>query len=244
MIAQIRAELLKLRSTRTTVSLVLGMIALVVLFSALTGLLSKTGQLTGSDNQRTLLSVGNLSAIFAALTGILLITGEFRFGTIRPTFLFTPRRSRVISAKLIAILLFGLLLGAVAEGIGFGIGYAALSGRGIHFALHGNDVALLFIGTVVGVALWGAIGVAVGAVVRNQVGAVVGVLAWIFVVENLVFGFVPSVGRFFPARAGDALVGLTTKHLLHPAGGGGILLAWAVAFALAGLVLTARRDVP
>jgi ABC-type transport system involved in multi-copper enzyme maturation permease subunit len=244
MIAQTRAELLKLRSTRTTVSLVLGMIALVVLFSALTGLLSKTSQLTGIDNQRTLLSVGNLSALFAALTGILLITGEFRFGTIRPTFLFTPRRSRVIGAKLLAIVLFGLLLGAVAEGIGFGIGYAALSGRGIHFALHGNDVALLFIGTVVGVALWGVIGVAVGAVVRNQVGAVVGVLAWIFVVENLVFGFVPSVGRFFPARASDALVGLTTKHLLHPAGGGGILLAWSVAIALAGLVLTARRDVP
>lgn len=244
MIAQTRAELLKLRSTRTTLALVLGMIALVVLFTTLTGLLSNTSQITGVENQRTLLGVGDLSAIFAALTGILLITGEFRFGTIRPTFLFTPRRVRVITAKLTASLLAGLLLGAVGEGIGFAIGYGTLAGRGIHFALHGNDVALLFIGTLVGVALWGAIGVGVGAVVRNQVGAVIGLLAWIFVVENLVFGFVPSVGRFFPGHAQDALVGLTTKHLLHPAGGGGLLLAWTVALALAGLALTARRDVP
>ena len=231
---QTRAELLKLRSTRTTLAMFLGMIALVVLFSLLTGLLSKTGQLTGSDNQRTLLGVGNLAAIFSALLGILLVTGEFRFGTIRPTFLFTPRRSRVVGAKLAAILLAGLVLGAVGQGLGFLIGYATLSGRGIHFALHANDVALLFVGTLVGV----------GAVVRNQVGAIIGLLAWVFVVENLVFGFVPSVGRFGPGRAQDALVGLTTKHLLHPAGGGAVLLAWTVALALAGLLLTARRDVP
>ncbi|MBO0714048.1 MAG: hypothetical protein J2P59_04795 [Acidimicrobiales bacterium] len=244
MIDQTRAELLKLRSTRTTLAMFLGMIALIVLVSALTGLLSKTGQLTGSDDQRNLLSVGNLAALFSALTGILLVTGEFRFGTIRPTFLFTPRRSRVVRAKLTAILLSGLVLGAVGQGLGFVIGYAALSGRGIHFALHPSDVVLLFVGTLVGVALWGAIGVGVGAVIRNQVGAVIGLLAWVFVVENLVFGFVPSVGRFGPARAQDALVGLTTKHLLHPAGGGAVLLGWTVALALGGLLLTAWRDVP
>lgn len=244
MIDQTRAELLKLRSTRTTLAMFLGMIALVILFSALTGLLSRTGQLTGGDNQRTLLGVGNLAAIFSALTGILLVTGEFRFGTIRPTFLFTPRRARVVGAKLVAILLAGLVFGAVGQGLGFVIGYATLSGRGIHFALHANDVVLLFVGTLVGVALWGAIGVGLGAVVRNQVGAIIGLLAWVFVVENLVFGFVPSVGRFGPGRAQDALVGLTTKHLLHPASGGAVLLGWMLALAVAGLLLTARRDVP
>ena len=40
MIAQIRAELLKIRSTRTTIGLLLGMIALILLFTLLTGLLS------------------------------------------------------------------------------------------------------------------------------------------------------------------------------------------------------------
>ena len=40
MIAQIRAELLKIRTTRTTVGLILGMIVLVQLFTLLTALLS------------------------------------------------------------------------------------------------------------------------------------------------------------------------------------------------------------
>ncbi len=41
MIAQVRAELLKIRSTRTTIGLVVGMIALILLFSLLSGLLTK-----------------------------------------------------------------------------------------------------------------------------------------------------------------------------------------------------------
>jgi hypothetical protein len=39
-IRQVRAELLKIRSTRTTVGLLLGMVALILLFVLLTGLLS------------------------------------------------------------------------------------------------------------------------------------------------------------------------------------------------------------
>ena len=40
MTAQIRAELLKIRSTRTTTGLILGMVALIVLFTLLTGVLT------------------------------------------------------------------------------------------------------------------------------------------------------------------------------------------------------------
>ena len=52
MIAQIRAELLKVRSTRTTLGLVLGMIALIVLFALLPGLLSNIGGLSTTEDQR------------------------------------------------------------------------------------------------------------------------------------------------------------------------------------------------
>jgi uncharacterized membrane protein len=173
----------------------------------------------------------------------MLATSEFRFGTIRPTFLFTPRRSRVVAAKLAAGLIAGIAFGLVGEGLGFGIGYVILAGRGIDYALDGSQTTLLLVGTLAGVALWGALGVGIGVVVRNQVGALIGLLAWGFVVENLLFAFVPSIGRFAPAKAGDALTGLTTKHLLPAAAGGATLLAWTIVFALAGTALAARRDV-
>jgi len=237
------AELLKIRSTRTTIGIVLGMVALILLFSLLSGLLSDAPSLTSTEDQRGLLSVGSLAGVFSALAGIMLVTSEYRFGTIRPTFLFTPRRSRVITAKLAAGLLAGIAFGLVGEGLGFAIGYATLTGRGIDYALNLDQTALLFLGTLAGVALWGALGVGIGAVVRNQIGAIIGLLAWGFVVENLLFAFVPSIGRFGPTHASDALVGLTTDHLLPAGAGGATLVAWTIAFALAAFALTARRDV-
>ncbi len=243
MIAQTRAELLKIRSTRTTLGLVLGMVALLLLFVLLHGLLSDTADLAGKEHQRDQLGFGTLAAIFAALAGILVVTSEYRFGTIRPTFLFTPRRSRVVAAKVVASLLAGLSIGVLGEGLAFGIGYAILKGRGVAIDLSGGDIALLLFGVLATTAIWGGIGAGVGAILRNQVGSVVGLLVWIFAIENLLFGFVPSVGRFTPGRAGDALIGDTTDHLLSPGAGGAMLVAWICALAACGLVLTARRDV-
>jgi ABC-type transport system involved in multi-copper enzyme maturation permease subunit len=243
MIAQARAELLKIRSTRTTIGIVLGMIALILLFSLLSGLLTKAGSLTSTEDQRGLLSVGSTAGVFSALAGIMLVTSEYRFGTIRPTFLFTPRRSRVVGAKLAAGLLAGILFGVVGEGLGFAIGYASLDGRGIDYALNAGQTTLLLLGTLAGVALWGALGVGIGMVVRNQVGAIIGLLAWGLIAENLLFAFVPSAGRFAPVHAQDALMGLTTDHLLPAAAGGAVLAAWTIAFALAAVGLAARRDV-
>jgi ABC-2 type transport system permease protein len=241
--AQLRAELLKIRSTRTTLGLVVGLIALVLLLSLLSGLLTKASSLTTAENQRGLLGIGSLAGVFSALAGIMLVTSEYRYGTIRPTFLFTPKRSRVVLGKVAAGLLAGLLFGVVGETLGFLIGYATLAGRGIDFALDGSEVALLLLGTFAGAALWGAIGVGLGAIVRSQVGAVIGLLAWGFVAENLLFAFVPAAGRFAPVHAGDALTGLTTAHLLGAASGGLVLLAWTAALALAGLAVVERRDV-
>ena len=243
MIAQTQAELLKIRSTRTTIGIVLGMIALILLFSLLSGLLTKPQHLTSTEDQRGLLSVGSTAGVFSALAGIMLVTSEYRFGTIRPTFLFTPRRSQVVAAKLAAGLLAGLAFGVVGEGIGFAIGYATLTGRGIDYALNGSQTTLLLLGTLAAVALWGALGVGLGVILRNQVGAIIGLLAWGFIAENLLFAFVPSVGRFGPVHAENGLMGLTSKHLLPAAAGGATLIAWTTTFALVGIALANRRDV-
>jgi ABC-2 type transport system permease protein len=242
-IAQVKAELLKVRSTRTTLGLVVGMIVLTLLIVVLTGLLTHADGLSSKEDQRSLLGNGGIALIFSSLAGVLLITSEYRYGTIRPTFLFTPRRSTVLSAKLIAGLLTGLVFGAAGVGLALGIGSLILSARGIPSALDGGEIALLAGGGLAGIALRGAFGVGLGAIVRNQVAAVIGLLAWDFVVTGLLFGLVPSVGRFMPTEAASALMGLKTSGLLPPAVGGAVLLGWTVVLGLAGLALTRRRDV-
>jgi ABC-type transport system involved in multi-copper enzyme maturation permease subunit len=190
-----------------------------------------------------MLAIGRVASIFAAIAGVLVIASEYRFGTIRPTFVFTPQRERVIAAKLAAGLLAGFVFGLLSEAIAFGVGRLFLAGRGIDLALDGHDVALLLLGSTFGPALWAGIGVGLGAILRNQVAAVITLLSWIFVVDSLLFGLVPSVGRFMPTAAMDALLGDTDSHLVAPAAGALLLVAWAAVLALAGLVLTSRRDV-
>lgn len=243
MIAQTRAELLKIRSTRTTIGLILGMLALTLLFTLLTGLLSHPPSLMGKENQRQLLSIGSLAGVFSALAGVLLVSSEYRYGTIRPTVLFNPARSHVLTAKVVAGALAGLAFGILGEALGWAIGYITLNGRGITVVLSSSDILLLALGGLAGVALWGAIGAGVGAIIRNQVGGIITLLAWGFVVDNLLFGLVPSVGRFMPTRAADALMGLRTQHLLSPGAGAVILIAWAAVLAVIGIALTARRDI-
>ena len=243
MIAQTKAELLKIRTTRTTIALILGMIALILIFTLLDGLLSHPSGLMGKENQRELLGVSSLTAVFAALAGVLLVTSEYRYGTIRPTVLFNPARSHVLSAKVIAGALAGLVFGVLGAAISWAIGYTILDARGITIVLNSNDVLLLTLGGLAGIAIWGAIGTALGAIIHNQVGAVITLLAWGLVVDNLLLGLAPSVGRFMPTHASDAMMGLKGHHLLSPGAGAVILIAWTAALAVIGIALTARRDI-
>lgn len=243
MIAQLNAELLKVRSTRTTLGLVAGLMGLTVLIVVLSGLLTHADGLSSTKDQLGLFSTGGVALIFSALAGVLLITSEYRYGTIHPTFVFTPRRGRVLSAKLTAGLLAGLVFGVAGIGLALGIGSLILSARGIPAALSAGKLTLLVFGGLAGIALRGAFGVGLGAILRNQVAAVIGLLAWDFVVNALLFGLAPSVGRFMPTVAANALMGLKTAHLLSPTAGAAVLAGWTAALALAGLVLIRRRDV-
>ena len=125
--AQLRAEVLKIRSTRTTFGLLAGVIGLVLLVLLLTVSFDSVSALAEAGNQRDMLGVGRIAAIFSGITGVLVIASEFRFGTIRPTFVVTPQRTRVVAAKLVAALLAGLVFGLVAEGLAFGLGRALLA---------------------------------------------------------------------------------------------------------------------
>src|ERR1700761_5716781 len=143
MIAQTRAELLKIRSTRTTIALILGVIALILLITLLTGLLTHPTGLASKEDQRELLSLSSLAGVFSALAGVLLVTSEYRFGTIRPTILFNPKRSRVLAAKVLAGALAGIAFGVLGEAVGWAVGYTILDGRGITVVLSSRDVLLL-----------------------------------------------------------------------------------------------------
>jgi ABC-2 type transport system permease protein len=113
--------------------------------------------------------------------------------------------------------------------------------------LDAGDVRRLVVGAVIMSALWAALGVGLGALVRNQVLAIVGLYVWVFVVEILLFQYLPDVGRYAPGAAGTAMTGDTVGdssiNLLSAPAGGGLLALYAAALVTAGAVAVARRDV-
>jgi ABC-type transport system involved in multi-copper enzyme maturation permease subunit len=219
------------------------MIGLVLGIAILMGFAVKPSELTKDEHQRAMFGLGLAGGFIAALIGVMSICSEFRHGTIRPTFIFTPKRGRVLLAKLVSSTLLGAAFGLLTEGLAFGTGILLLWARGADTVLSMREFLLVALGSVGVTALMAALGVGLGAVVRNQVLAVIGLTVWFMVVENVVVAVAPSVGRFFPLAAGDALGGVNSTDLLTAPQGAAVLTGYVVAFFLAGLIITKRSDV-
>jgi ABC-2 type transport system permease protein len=92
-------------------------------------------------------------------------------------------------------------------------------------------------------ALWAALGVGLGAVIKNQVFAIIALLVWTGVVNPILDSAVPGAGRYTPIAASASLTADPAHYLLSPLSGGLLLLAYTAIFVAAGHLLVARRDV-
>ncbi len=110
--------------------------------------------------------------VLVLVLGVLVVTTEFRHGTASSIFLATPRRWPVLVAKLAATLLVGLLAGLAFVLVNGGLALSLFSSRGGEMPSAG-DLASVYAGAVVSLALICAFGFGVGAVVRNQVVAII-----------------------------------------------------------------------
>ncbi len=110
-----------------------------------------------------------------------------------------------------------------------------------------GEVLELIAGNLVASALFAAIGVGLGALLRNQVGAIIGALGWIFLVEPLLTiipGFDDVIAKWFPSGAANAAAGTAgSEDALGQVPAGLLLAAYAAAFVAAGIVMVRRRDV-
>jgi ABC-2 type transport system permease protein len=241
MIAAVSAELLKLRTTRTALGF---LIATVVLTLALQGAGFATIDFETDQDVRDAFAGAGVAATLLLILGIVGTSGEYRHGTITSTLLAAPDRRRLVAAKAIAYLMTGALLGLAAMLATFAMGAIWLSARDVSLnALDTGDWLSLLVQGVALSALSGAVGVAIGAIVRNQVAAVVGTLVYLFVVEP-VFTLVWEDGAAYTiGGAQSALGGGAIGDVLDPLPAALVLAGWALVLGLAGAELEEQRDV-
>jgi ABC-type transport system involved in multi-copper enzyme maturation permease subunit len=241
---QLASELLKLRTTRTLALLLLAAAAMSLFGVSVEALSRDLGRLAPEQAQRDLFSSGvTIGVFFATLAGLLAVTSEFRYGTIRPTLIVEPRRRVVIAAKLAAAALAGVAFAVVCVGVTFAAGIALLAARDVDIALTGSHILVLVAGPIGAAMVSAMIGVAVGTLIRNQAGAVVALAAYALLVDAVLFAAAPSVGRYLPGKAGDALAGRPDELLLAPGLGAAVLIVWALALLAAATVRNDRSDV-
>jgi ABC-2 type transport system permease protein len=243
-IALLKSEVLKLRTTRL-VWLLAGIAQLVVI-AGVSGLVLSGGDLAKSDTVGKAVAHVGLVSLLALILGIFAVAGEYRHRTITDSYLSTPRRGNVLIAKTIVYALVGLAMGlasGVTAVIATKIWWAA---KGYSLSLGSAEIWRTFAGGVVWNAVFAAIGVGVGAIVRNLAAAVAAALAWIALVEGIVGQLVgDGLRRWLPFSAGQALGRATVGGAGHLPqwGAGTLLVGYAVVLAALAASITLRRDV-
>jgi ABC-2 type transport system permease protein len=239
----VSAEWLKLCTTRLLYGMIPATVALS--FAAVAGAVlsaDSADDLESTDGIRTTLSVTGTGAILVLVVGILVSAGEYRHGTAADTFLTTPRRHRVVVAKLIVGAGVGLIAGALTALVCVGGAAVLYALEGATFPFGDAEVWLTLVGAIGYATLFAILGVALGSLIRNQVLAIACALAWLAVIEHTLVNLVPDLGRWLPAAAGQAIVRTPVADLLSPTAGAAVLIAYSAAIALAGVRVAATRD--
>jgi ABC-2 type transport system permease protein len=242
----VAAELLKLRTIRSPLGLLLGVLLLAGL--ALTGNLASGGLDTDPERIGLLVQAAAAGLAFATLLGIVAVTNEFRHGTIVQTFLLEPVRERVVAAKTVAGLVGGAIFGAAVAVVAVAVAVPWLASRDAPLPVDG-ELLLALVRLVVAFGLAGALGIAVGFLIRSQVGAIVAALAWFLVAEPLLalLGFAlwrndwgrSPIDPYLPGSAFDAFVtGGAGDYIAAPRA---LLVASAYVVGLLALALLATR---
>jgi ABC-2 type transport system permease protein len=233
MIALVRAELLKLRTLRSTAWAAAALLLITLLTAGLAmGDAGGKGFSTPAELRETILAIGYAAVLFLAVLGANASAGEYRHRTVSQRFLASPGRHRVLLAKLLTYALVGLVVALVVTAVGAPLGQAVVSSKG--FTLDLGDAWPRLVGSIaVATALAGMLGVVVGALTRNPTTAMVVIFgAWIG--EKIAGGWLGDIGHYLPFTLIENTLGLISPMAWGYA-------ALALAALVVGLALVAQR---
>jgi ABC-2 type transport system permease protein len=234
----VRAEIVKLRTVRSLLWVTLAMVALVGI--SVISVVASSGAIENAGDDRSVARISSIAVVFALILGIIVMGAEGTHGTITQTFLVAPVRERVVAAKAIVAVAFGVALGAVAEALTL-----LVAGPGLSLSLH--NARYVLIGVLIASAAAGALGVGLGALYHRQGPAMITAFLWLLIAESvLAIGLRDNV-KYLPGHVFAATVagtrGSSQNDLVGTWAGAFGAALYAVGFLAAGAALLSRRDV-
>ncbi len=249
MIALVRAEWLKLRTTQVWFWLLLAAVAVTALL--VVAQLAPHDSVRNEQDVYSVFTSSGTAYIVVFVLGVLGVTTEYRYQTITPTVLVTPSRWTLMTAKMITYALLGAMFALTCVVVQLAIALPWLSSKDIKVSLTKDHIPAALLGVFLVVGLFGIVGMGIGALLRNQIVAVSVGTIFLLVLQNIVPA-IPGVKHAFPYLPGGAVASIFTvvgsrdvngATLLPPAGGVLMLLAWAFVPAILGAAFTLNRDI-
>jgi ABC-2 type transport system permease protein len=240
----IKAEVRKLLTTRTAYGLLIGMLILAgpgIFLAGSTGVAELSRPL---QDQVWFFVAAGFTRLLVVVLGIRSVTDEYGYGTIVPSLLVSPDRRRLLAAKAITAGVAGLVFTLLAEALMVAVAAGVAVARGADLTITSTSIRALT-GMALAGLLWAVIGVAIGAIVRRQIPAIVGSLFWLMPGGGLeaIIGdqLGSSIRAYLPGNEGMALaLAADPRGLLW---GALVLTGYAAVLMVAGAFLMRRRDV-
>jgi ABC-2 type transport system permease protein len=241
----VNAELLKMRTTRTFWGLAGAALVLVMLAVVL--VLALTDDPFDENDVRSLLSSAGGAGLLMLILGAVFSAGEYRHGTIAWTLLVTPVRLRVATGQALASALAGAAVSVVAAALTAVVALPWLGAKDA-VSLSSGEVIGIFAGGVLYGALAAAFGAGLGALLRNQVVAVVLVLVVLFIVDPTLTALVDGYDSYSLGGLQTSITGGSEEDFggedLLPVGVAALVwVGYTAVLVGAAALLTSRRDI-
>jgi ABC-2 type transport system permease protein len=196
-----------------------------------------------------------LGVLLVLLLGAILVTSEYFHLTATTTFLVTPRRERVIVAKLVVGVLIGLAFWAVTT-----VGNLIVVPFVLRHLTVGAQLGEPAVWRAIGLnalayAVWAILGVGVGVLIRSQLAATLTLagtyligtsgLGLVFtLLANKIADWINNLQVLIPTVASQLMISGTELPGNPPRWvGAAVLLGYAVVSGLLGTAITRRRDI-
>ena len=247
------AELLKLRTVRSTRWALAATFLLLVLIGAFSvvGLVVQDAPPGGVDPAGSDPTGGAVTgvggAMYAAVAfGVLAVGGEYATGFFKVSLAAVPRRALLVWGKAAAVAGLTFVVSLVGTVVAFLVAKVVLAGQGVTISLTTPGVARAVVGGALYLAVVAVLGVGAAWLLRSVAGSVAAVL--------VVLTLLPGIGAMLPAEvadrvlpylpsnAGTAVLQLTPSGQLPPWTGFALFCAYALLLLLLATRVVQRRD--
>ncbi len=253
----LRSEWIKLWSVRSTVTMMLVVVAVLISFGVLSAGVS-TGEVTTTDGDGgpgrfatgpfSLVLMGSTFAVLLIGTlGALVGSREFTSGMIRTTVAAVPSRLAVLAAKAITLTL--ALIPTVAVGVlgAFVLGMAVLSGGGAETVTFGT-AGWALVGTIAYLLGVGLLGLGLGFLFRSIAASLSTLVGGLLILPGIIGSLLPDswseLLKYLPSNAASSFTSITPPaDMLGVGAGVAVFAAWLVLTVGTAGYLFRKRDV-